>query len=200
MGFDHVMFLVALLLPAVLRREDGSWRAVERFSPALVNVVKIVTAFTVAHSVTLSLAALGLVRLPERLVEVVIAASIAIAAAELLFPVFKGRVWIVVFGFGLFHGFGFAGALAEMGVLGDHIGLSLFGFNLGVEIGQVAIVAILFPLLFLSRRLVLYRTVAVPAAAVGMILIASAWVVERAFDVDIPMSELVRPAVRRMMS
>jgi hypothetical protein len=199
MGFDHVMFLVALLLPAVLRRDDGRFLAVEGFTPALIHVVKIVTAFTVAHSVTLSLAALGLVRLPGRLVEVVIAASIAVAAADLLFPVFKGRVWLVVFGFGLFHGFGFAGALSEMGVLGEYLGLSLFGFNLGVEIGQVVIVMILFPVLFLFRRWPLYRNALLPVAAVSMILVSGAWMVERSFDVDIPMSELVRPYIKQMI-
>lgn len=198
-GVDHILFLVALLLPAVLRREEKSWREVERFMPALVHVVKIVTGFTLAHSVTLSLAALGLVHLPGRLVEVVIAASIAIAAADLLVPLFKQRIFWVVVGFGLFHGFGFAGALSEMGVLKEHLGLSLFAFNLGVEIGQVAIVAALVPILFLLRRLTVYRTVAVPVAAASMILIAGAWVVERAFDVDIPIRELLPPAVQKVI-
>jgi hypothetical protein len=200
MGFDHVMFLIALLLPSVLRREPGGWQGVERFGPALLHVVKIVTAFTVAHSLTLSLAALGLVRLPERLVEVVIAVSIAIAAADILVPVFRGRVWLVVFGFGLFHGFGFAGALSEMGILGEHLWLALFGFNLGVELGQVVIVALLLPALYALRQLWVYRAVALPAAAAGMILIACIWAVERAFDVDVPMSELVRPMVQRVLS
>jgi hypothetical protein len=200
MGFDHVMFLVALLLPSVLRRDHDGWQGVERFGPAFIHVVKIVTAFTVAHSLTLSLAALGLVRLPERLVEVAIAVSIAIAAADILVPVFRGRVWMVVFGFGLFHGFGFAGALADMGILGEHLWLALFGFNLGVEIGQIVIVALLLPALYLVRQLWLYRAVALPAAAVGMILIACIWAVERAFDVNVPMSELVRPMVQRAFS
>jgi hypothetical protein len=104
----------------------------------------------------------------------------------------------VVFGFGLFHGFGFAGALSEMGVLGEHLGLSLFAFNLGVEIGQVVIVAMLFPLIFVFRRWALYRTYALPAAAVFMILVSSVWVVERTFDVDIPMSELAEPVARKV--
>jgi hypothetical protein len=200
MGFDHVLFLVALLLPAVLRREGRAWREIDRFGPALLNVVKIVTAFTVAHSLTLSLAALGHVTLPGRLVEVAIAASIAIAAADILVPVFRGRVWIIVFGFGLFHGFGFAGALAEMGVLGEHLGLSLFGFNLGVEIGQVVIVALLFPLLFAVRQLAMYRSVALPAAAVLMILVSSAWVVQRAMGLDGSLTRLVLPAVQKVIS
>jgi hypothetical protein len=200
MGFDHVMFLVALLLPAVLRREGGQWAGIDRFGPALMNVLKIVTAFTIAHSVTLSLAALGHVRLPERLVEVAIAGSIAFAAADILYPLFRGRVWLAVFGFGLFHGFGFAGALSEMGVLGEHLGLALFGFNLGVEIGQIVIVAILFPLLFLVRAMVLYRRVALPVAAVGMILVSSAWVIERALGIHTPLLKLVRPVVMKVIS
>ena len=186
MGYDHVMFLVALLLPAVLVRRDGRWRDGADFTPALINVVKIVTSFTAAHSVTLSLAALGLVRLPGRPVEVIIAASIAIAAADLLYPVFRGRTWLVVFGFGLFHGFGFAGALEEMGLLRENLWLSLLGFNLGVELGQLTIVILLFPILFAIRRLAAYRQLLIPAAATVMILISTSWVVERSFDVDLP--------------
>lgn len=200
MGYDHVMFLVALLLPAVLRRDQGRWRAVEDFGPALLNVVKIVTAFTVAHSLTLSVAALGHVSPPGRFVEVAIAASIAIAAADILYPVFRGRVWLIVFGFGLFHGFGFAGALSEMGVLGEYLGLSLLAFNLGVEIGQVAIVAVLFPFLYLARQVWLYRAVALPAAAVSMILVASAWVVQRAMGIQVPLAEWVRPVLQKVIS
>ena len=201
-GFDHLMFLLALLLPAVLRREEGesSWEVVDRFGPALFQVVKIVTAFTVAHSITLSLAALDVVRLPSQLVEVIIAASIAIAAADLLVPLFRDKLWLVVLVFGLFHGFGFAGALAETGILREHLGLSLFAFNLGVELGQIAIVVVLVPLLYAFRRVPIYRTWALRAAAVGMILISMAWVVERTFEVDIPMSELVRPVVGRLLS
>ncbi len=198
-GVDHILFLIALLLPAVLRREDGRWRAVEYLRPALTHIVKIVTAFTVAHSVTLSLASLDVLHLPGRWVEVIIAASIAFAAADLLVPLFRGRVWMVVAAFGLFHGFGFAGALSEMGLLSEHLGLSLFAFNLGVEIGQIAIVAALVPFLFLARRWAIYPRIILPVAAVLMILVASAWVVERAFDVDLPIRELLPPAVQKVI-
>ena len=199
MGFDHVMFLIALLLPAVLVRKGGRWRETAAFMPSLINVVKIVTAFTVAHSVTLTLAALGLVHLPGRFVEVVIAASIAVAALDVLRPIFRGRIWIVVFGFGLFHGFGFAGALEEMGLLREHLGLSLFGFNLGVELGQLAIVAVVFPLLFALRTLPAYRTLLLPAAAAAMILVSTAWVLERAFDLTLPSPRGVVAAVRERL-
>ncbi len=162
--------------------------------------MKIVTAFTVAHSVTLSLASLGILHLPVRLVEVIIAGSIAVAAADILFPVFHGRIWLIVFGFGLFHGFGFAAALEEMGVLREHLGLSLFGFNLGVELGQIAIVIVMFPLLFLARRLAIYRDVVLPLTAVAMIVISMGWVVERAFDVRLPRPGTVVSTVRTWLS
>lgn len=199
MGTDHVMFLVALLLPAVLRRERGKWEKIDHFRPALINVLKIVTGFTVAHSVTLSLAALGLVHLPSRFVESVIAISIAAAAVDILFPIFHGRVWLIVFGFGLFHGFGFAGALEEVGVLREHLGLSLFGFNLGVEAGQIVIVTLLFPVLYLLRHLTLYRRVAIQVAAVAMIAVASGWLYERALDVDLPMTATLRTIVGQVL-
>ena len=185
-GFDHLMFLIALLLPAMLVRQDGRWRDGAAFMPSLINVVKIVTAFTIAHTITLSLASLGVVSLPRRLIEVIIAASIAIAAADLVYPVFRGRVWLVVFGFGLFHGFGFAGALEEMGLLRENLALSLLGFNLGVELGQFAIVILLFPVLFALRKLAVYRQLLLPAAATLMIVISVGWVVERAVDVNLP--------------
>jgi hypothetical protein len=200
MGYDHVMFLVALLLPAVLVRRNGRWQEIGDFTPALVNVVKIVTAFTVAHSVTLSLASLGLLHLPARVVEVAIAGSIAFAAADILFPVFHGRIWLIVFGFGLFHGFGFAAALEEMGVLREHLGLSLFGFNLGVELGQLTIVVVMFPVLFLVRRLATYRDLALPLAATAMILVSMGWVVERAFDLRLPRPGTVVSIVRGVLS
>jgi hypothetical protein len=189
-GKDHVLFLIALLLPAVMKREDGQWKPVESFGPALINLVKIVTAFTVAHSVTLSLAALGIVELPSRLVEVVIALSIAIAAFDILKPVFHSKVWIVVLGFGLFHGFGFAGALSEMGVFGEYIWLPLLAFNLGVELGQIVIIAIVFPILFLLRRFPLYPRLFMPVVALFMLAISLALVTERTFDINLPIGEL----------
>lgn len=189
-GVDHILFLIALLLPAVMKREEGRWVPVDSFGPALLNVIKIVTAFTVAHSVTLSLAALGVIELPSRLVEVIIAVSIAIAAFDILRPVFHSKIWLVVLGFGLFHGFGFAGALSEMGVFGEYVWLPLLAFNLGVEIGQVVVVAIVFPILFLLRRFWLYPKLIMPAGAVFLIAISLAWVIERTFDINIPMGKL----------
>jgi hypothetical protein len=130
-GWDHLLFLAALLVGS-----RGFWR-----------VLGIVTAFTVAHSVTLSLAALGLVTLPAALVEPAIAASIVWIAAENLFaPGASARRWAVGFAFGLVHGFGFASALTEIGLAGWPLARALIGFNLGVEVGQAAAVVVVAPL------------------------------------------------------
>ena len=181
-GYDHISFLLALLLPGVLRRKDGVWQPVAAARPALVNVLKIVTAFTVAHSVTLSLAALGFVHLPTRLVESAIAASVVLAAFNNLVPFFAERGWLVAFGFGLLHGFGFANALRDLGLHSGQLAATLFGFNLGVELGQLAIVAVFLPLALSLRHLVFYQRFVLRLGSVTIIVIASAWLAERALD------------------
>jgi hypothetical protein len=136
-GYDHLLFLLALLL----RGGD------------LPSLIKIVTAFTIAHSVTLSLAVLEVIILPDRLIEAVIALSIAFVAAENLFggPAMSRR-WLISFAFGLVHGFGFSFALRELGLPAHGLLLSLFGFNVGVEVGQAVVVAASLPFLLLLRR------------------------------------------------
>ena len=199
LGVDHVFFLMALLLTVALRRKEGVWQPLEAPRQALWNVLTIVTAFAAAHAVALTLAALGLLRLPEALVETMIAASTTLAALNILFPLFRGRIWWIVFGLSLFHGMGFAGGLMDLGVLDEHLGLSVVAFNIGIEIGQIVIVAIMLPLLFAVRRLELYRKVFLKVAAVGLILVSGVWVIERAFDVDIPMRELLPTSVQKVL-
>ena len=138
------------------------------------------------------LAVLGLVQVSSRVVESIIAISIAFAALDILVPVFRGRVGIVVFVFGLFHGFGFASVLAEMGIAPKFLALSLVGFNVGVELGQAVIVALAFPILFLIRSTVLYTRVALRPAAALLIAVSLYWFVERAFDVDVPIFAVFR--------
>ena len=179
-GFDHILFLLALLLPAVLRHEDGGWRGVARFGEALREVLWVVTAFTVAHSITLSLAALGVVALPSRFVESAIAASVVVAALNNLKPVVEHRRWMAAFGFGLIHGFGFASVLAELGLPAGALALSLFGFNLGVEIGQLVIVGVFLPAAFLLRHGAFYRRVIFIGGSLATVLLAAVWFVERA--------------------
>ena len=130
-GYDHILFLLALLLPAVLQCEAGNWRGVAAFRPACFNVLKIVTAFTVAHSLTLSLAALNIVKLPPRLTESAIALSVVLAATNNIVPWIRQNGWLVAFAFGLIHGFGFANALSELGLTKSTLALTLVGFNLG---------------------------------------------------------------------
>ncbi len=184
-GFDHILFLLSLLLPAVLVLHMRRWQGVSRFGTAAREVLWVVTSFTVAHSITLSLAALGLVSLPSRLVESAIALSVVLAAANNLWPVVENRRWLVAFGFGLIHGFGFASVLAELGLPADALVLSLLGFNAGVELGQLAIVAGFLPVAFLLRNTRLYlRGVFVLGSWLTM-LVALVWLVERAFDLKL---------------
>jgi len=184
-GFDHILFLLSLLLPAVLIITQDRWQAVERFKPAFWDVLKIVTAFTVAHSITLSLAALGVISLPTRLTESAIALSVVLAALNNIFPLFQGRRWMVAFGFGLIHGFGFASVLADLGLPRDALLLALVGFNLGVETGQLAIVAVFLPLSYALRRTWFYQRIVMVGGSTLICLLATAWLVERAFNIKV---------------
>jgi len=185
LGFDHILFLLSLLLPAVLVRRDGSWRATSSFRRAFVDVAKIVTAFTIAHSITLSLAVMGVVSLPSRWVESAIALSVVLAALNNLYPVVAQGRWIAAFAFGLLHGFGFAGALRDLGLPPNSLALSLVGFNVGVETGQLAIVALFLPFAYALRATWGYRRFLLTAGSAAIATIAAAWFVERAFDLSL---------------
>ncbi|GGE87804.1 HupE/UreJ family protein [Massilia psychrophila] len=181
-GFDHILFLLSLLLPAVLM--PAAARQSQTIKAAFIDVLKVVTAFTLAHSLTLSLASLHVLSLPSRWVESAIAASVVLAALNNLWPLFRGRRPVVAFLFGLIHGFGFAGVLADLGLPQSTLLLSLLGFNVGVEIGQLAIVGAFLPIAFALRKTWLYRQLLTTGSALIM-LIAAVWLVERAFDLRI---------------
>jgi HupE / UreJ protein len=193
-GIDHILFLVALALPAVMVRTNGRWEPVSSFRKALVAIVTIVSFFTLAHSVTLSLAALDVITLPSRFVESVIAGSIAVAAAANLLPQFNVREAFLAFAFGLFHGFGFATVLGDLGLGREHMVLSLLGFNIGVELGQLAIICAVFPVLFLLRRTAAYGLI-VRIGSIGLIALALLWVFERAFEFNVPVVPLLKSIV-----
>ena len=164
-GWDHLLFLLGLLLCG------GGWLA----------LAKIITAFTLAHSVTLALAVLDVVVLPDRLVEAVIALSIAFVAAENLFPSpVVSRRWLISFGFGLVHGFGFSSALRELGLPTHGLLLSLFGFNAGVEVGQAMVVAVALPALALVRHTRWERRM-IWSSSLAILLVGVVLFVERAF-------------------
>jgi hypothetical protein len=164
-GYDHLLFLAALLL--------GGGR--------LASLLKIITAFTVAHSVTLALAVLGLVAIPDRLVECVIAGSIVWVALENIFwPQAASRRWLVSFLFGLVHGFGFASALTPLALPARNLAMALLGFNFGVEAGQALVVLGVLPVLVWMRGAAWEpRVVRVASLALGAI--GFAWFVERTF-------------------
>jgi len=207
-GLDHILFLLALILPAVVRRVrqdpeevgDGdpkvegskwSWKPVERFKPAFMYILKIVTFFTIAHTITLSLGALDIVNLPSRWVESIIALSIGLAAYHNIRPIFNSKDWIIAFVFGLFHGFGFASVLGELGFKGEYLSLSLFGFNLGVELGQVVIIMAIFPVLYFMRKLKLYPKFML-WLSILLIVVSLYWLVERAFEINLPVDDYIR--------
>ncbi len=190
-GFDHILFLLSLLLPVVLIfkkiNDIKQLQSADSFWGAFKAVLKVVTAFTLAHSITLTLAALGYVSLPSRLVESVIAASIIVAAISNLI---RGNIdskgwskpWIMAFAFGLIHGFGFASVLADLGLPPNALVTALIGFNIGVELGQLAIVAIFLPLAFWLRATKFYQIGVFKWGSVLIALMALYWFVQRAFD------------------
>jgi hypothetical protein len=181
-GYDHILFLLALLLPAVLVRRESRWEGTPRLPGAVKEVVKVVTAFTLAHSITLSLAALHVITLPSRLVESAIAASVVIAALNNLRGTIEGRRWVMAFCFGLLHGFGFASVLADLGLPQGALVLALVGFNLGVEVGQLAIVAVFLPIAFAMRKTRFYQFGVLRIGSLIVAALASWWLAQRMFD------------------
>lgn len=174
-GYDHLAFLLSLLLPAALVRRERRWQPSPGVRDSLGHVLGIVTAFTLAHSITLSLAALGWITPASRWVEAAIAASVLLAALNNVWPLVTRRVWMVGFSFGLVHGFGFAGSLSELGLPTGARLASLVGFNLGVEIGQMAVVALVLPVLLLVRRKRWYAQFAMPLLSLAIAGLAAWW-------------------------
>jgi len=179
-GYDHILFLLTLLLPAVVVYRGSQWQPRASLRDATVDVLKVVTAFTVAHSITLSLAVIGVVWLPSRLVESGIALTVLLGAANNLIPVIRERRWLVAFAFGLIHGLGFASVLSDLGLQGGNLALALVGFNAGVEAGQLAIVLVLVPVAYGLRATSFYRRAFMPAGAVAIGAVALYWFAMRA--------------------
>jgi hypothetical protein len=184
-GIDHILFLMALLLPSVLVRTPDGWRAATGFRQVLFDVMRVVTAFTVAHSITLALAVFDIVNPPTRLVESAIAASVVVAALNNLWPIVRERRWAMAFVFGLMHGFGFASGLKDLGLAKGSLVAPLFGFNLGVELGQAAIVLLFLPLAWAVRGSGGYRRGVLAGGSLAIAALATVWLVERAANVQI---------------
>jgi hypothetical protein len=193
-GYDHILFLLSLLLPSVWRRrretdpatgaERTRWVPATELRPVLTGVLKVVTAFTVAHSITLALSVFGIVDPPSRWVESTIAASVVLAALNNVWPVIAEARWKLTFVFGLVHGFGFASALKDAGLARGDLAAPLLGFNLGVEIGQLCIVALVLPLAWTLRGTRTYRG-AFAGGSLAIAGVAALWLVQRAFDLSL---------------
>ena len=184
-GYDHVLFLLCLLLPAVMRRTAEGWRPVDRLSEAILPVLGIVTAFTVAHSITLGLAALKLVSLPSSFIEPAIAVTIMLAALDNIWPVFPVRRIVVTFFFGLIHGFGFASVLSELNLPTADFVWALLQFNVGLEMGQLMIVAVATAVLFSVRDWKRYRQIAIHGGSTIAMSVAALWFIERTANVSL---------------
>jgi hypothetical protein len=184
-GYDHVLFLLCLLLPAVQRGTPAGREPVARFPEAVWPVTGIVTAFTVAHSITLGLAASKLVSLTPAFIEPAIAVTIVLAALDNVLPFFPVRRFVVAFFFGLVHGFGFASVLAELNLPRADFAWALLQFNLGIEAGQLAIVVVVTTALFALRRWRYYGPVVIGGGSAIAIAIGAAWFIERTVNVSI---------------
>jgi len=209
-GPDHLFFILSLLLPAVLYRanspeglrvaaadpgipRDTGWVPVPRLGRSMLELIKVISGFTVSHSATLTLSVLGYVDLPSRFVESGIALSILLAAANNVVPVVTRRAWVVAFAFGLIHGLGFASALAGLSLPPAAMAVSLGGFSLGVELGQESIVLPFLPLAFLVRRTRFYQVGVVRIGSMLIMAVATLWFVQRAFDLAVPGTTFLTP-------
>ena len=182
-GPDHLLFIALLLFPAMFRRGPrGAWLPVERFRPAFLQTTKILSAFTVAHAITVTAATLGWVTIPSRIIEGAIALTIVATALDNIVPVLPERRWVLAFGFGLIHGMGFATALGPLSLPAWPLAVALFSFNLGVEAAQLLAAAVVLPVGFALRHVRLYPARILPSISGLAGLIALAWFARRTFQ------------------
>lgn len=193
-GPDHVLFVLVLLIPSVLIFRER-WHPTAGFLSSLWRVLKIATMFTIAHSITFSLAGLGILPLPpSKFVEAIIAISIALAAIHSVRPIFPNKEWLIAFAFGLFHGMGFATLVEGLDVSRSTQLVSLLGRNIGIEIGQVGVIVACFPALYFLRRTRYYLPFLKISAGV-MSFIAIGWMIERLAEIELGINDIVDPAV-----
>jgi hypothetical protein len=194
-GTDHLMFLLALLLPAPLLACGSRWGRSGTTAHSLRHILGIVTAFSVGHSVTLALAASGMVHVPSRPIEVLIAVSILLSAMHAIRPMFPRREAAIAAFFGLIHGLAFATALSGLGFGGWYRLISLLGFNLGIEAMQILVVTVTLPSLLLLSRTPAYSLLRVGGAHFAA-LASIGWIVERLLNARSAIDPLVERAAR----
>ena len=177
-GTDHLLFLLVLLLPATLLVNGRNWGDFGGTKYSIARLLKIVTAFTVGHSLTLVIGALGWLRLPQQPVEILIAVSILISAIHAVRPIFPGKEMFVAAGFGLVHGLAFASVLANLNLGVSKMALSILGFNIGIELMQIFVVALVIPWLILVSKTPFYKYLRISGAVLASVA-AVAWITER---------------------
>jgi hypothetical protein len=182
-GTDHLLFLIALLLPATLTARDGRWGGYGGGRYSFVRVARIVTAFTLGHSATLLGGALHWLRLPQQPVEVLIAVSILVTAIHALRPIFPGREQQVAAGFGLVHGLAFASVLSGLHLSAGPLALSILGFNLGIELMQLFVIALTMPWFVLISQTAAHPWVRITGATFA-ILASGGWILNRVSGVS----------------
>jgi hypothetical protein len=183
LGYDHLLFLIALLLPAAWVYQRGVPQTDAPFGAVFRESFIFISAFTVAHALTLGLALFDLLHVPSRLTESLIALSIMVSCFNNLRPFLKQRLWLLTFGFGLIHGMGFATTLAELGLGASARWIALLGFNIGVEFGQLVVAGVLLPIFFTMRTHPAYRMVIVRGFSCLIFALACLWFIQRAFAV-----------------
>lgn len=186
-GADHMLFLAGLFLPAVLRRKKGGWEPAASLGKALRDTAALVTAFTLAHALTLALAASGAFSPPSRVVESLVAASVLFAGLNNLLPMVQRRLWLLAGFFGLIHGAAIAGALLELGLPVQGRVTALLAFNVGVELAQLALVAVVVPLCFAGRNSAGFRNAVLVPGSLIVAIAGLAWLLQRALGLPIPM-------------
>lgn len=177
-GTDHLLFLIVLLLPAMLLIDGNTWGKFAGVKYSIIKLLKIVTAFTLGHSATLLISALGWLQLPSQPIEVLIAISILVSAVHAVKPIFPNKETYIAGGFGLVHGLAFASVLANLKLDIGSLMLSILGFNIGIEMMQLAIIACIIPLLMLLSKTNKYQWFRIAFASLSAIA-AIAWIVER---------------------
>ncbi len=197
-GADHLLFLLALLLPAPLLISGSRWAGFGGVRRGLRQTLKVVTAFTIGHSITLALAAFGLVRLPSRPIEILIAVSILVSAAHALRPIFPGHEAGIAGSFGLMHGLAFAGALQNLGLGWQARMVGILGFNLGIETMQLIVVCAVMPSLVLLSRSKIYGFVRIGGALFALVASAG-WIAERLLKVHNPVDAVVGRVLHRQV-
>jgi hypothetical protein len=186
LGYDHLLFVAVLLVTAALGRPKGhDWVPIDGLGQVLFETIRTLSAFTLAHAIVLTPAVLGLVNVPARLVEPAVALTIILAGLDNIRPILPRLRWQVAFLFGLIHGLSFASALGPMRLPPIGTAIALGSFNVGVEMGQIALAVLLVPIAFVSRHDPIYRQIVTPAASFAAILLAGAWLLDRVLGLDL---------------